>query len=552
MFKVQHAVLETLPALRELFDKHARPGATLDAYAEKTRGYAVRVPVVGAFSAGKSTLLNTWLGEPLFATALNPETAVPAEIAWGEYESIIGCSANGRRSSVTREELSENRLDGLHPDGWVQVALPVQPLAALPHLRVVDMPGWDSGLAGHKRAIDGYASRSLAYVVVVSAEEGALRESIRDALAELGTRGLPIVAVISKSEKKTEEDCAAVARNVAREIEVATGKAPLRVAIVSSRKRDIAQFAQALGELEALAEPLFVATVVEPLIGEIKGLRAFLATLANRDNLDGEKIASELAKLAREIEAFDRELDRETGELEKRANEAMKRIVQRVDASLSGQTESFARQAINGADVSERVENAIRLAVAQGITEDFAPEIRRYCDKVTEAIPLSIRPAVRIPGSGDGLNIDLGTISSTLAVVAPLLVVVPVVGPIIGTAMKYLLPALLALGGKGNREVEEARRREDIADTIRHDVIPSAVQQTRQAIEPVLRAQIEEAKQAIVQSVQAQREALTDALEQARRNGMRQQAEFEALLEQYREDAAAVDAMLVRLGAASE
>jgi GTPase SAR1 family protein len=535
-----------------LLQKYERATESCDTYVATTRDFAVRVPVVGAFSAGKSTLLNEWLGERIFATNLDPQTAIPAEIFWGADESITGCRADGRRKSITRGELLENQIEELGPDGWVQVKLPASQLAALAHLRVVDMPGWDSGIDGHKRAIDGYAQRSLAYVVVVSAEEGALRQSIRDALMEIAVRGLPVIVVITKSEKKSAEESMAVARNVAAEIERVMGKAPLRIATVSARKHEIGPFVAGLRELEAMAESLFVRTVVGPLTHEIGVLRDFLATLVNRDNLDGEKISLQLQQLERDIGIFDQRLERETGDLEKRAKVGVARIVERVNVSLLSQADSLAHQAMNGSDIGARVESAVRLAVTQGINEEFIPEIKDYCGKVAAAIPVSIRSTVRTPGGGDGLNIDYGAIASTLTLVAPLLTTIPVVGPIIAPAMKYLMPLLAVLGGKGTREVEHARRLDEITNMIRDELVPSAVQQTREAIEPALHAQIEEAKQRISEGVEAQRRALTDALELARRDSTRQKAEFEALFAQYRQDAASVDAMLARLGAASE
>lgn len=553
MFKAQHVVLDTLHTLRPLLEKYERSSATLDTYAAQTQGFAVRVPVVGAFSAGKSTLLNTWLDESLFATNLDPETAIPAEIFWGEGESIVGCRTDDRHMSVTRGELRDNQLAGLGPDGWVQVRLPALQLAALAHLRVVDMPGWDSGIEGHKRAIDSYAQRSLAYVVVVSAEEGALRQSIRDALAEIAVRRLPVVVVITKSEKKPGDESAAVARNVALEIEKTMKQAPLRVAIVSARKKEIGPFVEALRHLEAMAEPLFVTTIVDSLLHEIRGFREFLGRLANSDNRDGEKIALQLVQLEQEIGAFDQQLDRETGELEKHAKSAVTRIVERVKVSLLSQAESFAHQVMNGSDIGARVETAVRLAVTQGIDEEFMPEIRRYCDKMAEAIPVSIRPAVRMPGEAGGMNIDFDTIAKTLGIVAPLLIAIPVIGPIIAPAMKYLMPVLVALGvGTGKRDVEQARRLEDITNTIRHELVPVAVQQTREAIEPALHAQIAQATQRISEGVQAQRQTLTEALERAQRDSTRQKADFEMLLAQYRHDATLVDTLIVQLGAASE
>ncbi len=549
MFKAQQVIVDILPALRQLLDKHARPSAWIDTYATKTREFVVRVPLVGAFSAGKSSLLNALIGETLFATSIDPETAVPAEISFAARATITGVHADGRRSVITREALRENRLDDLQRDGWVEVELPTEQLAAIKHLRLVDMPGWDSGLDGHKRAIDGYAHRSLAYGVVVSAEEGNLRQSLRIALIELATRGLPIVALISKSDKKSPQDCADVARLVEREIAEATGKPPLCVAIVSARKREVAPFVDALGRLEALAEPLFGSEVLDPFTREVAVFSDFLETLVNRDNLDGEKLAVQLDQLTKELAGFERQLDQDTQELEKRALDAVERIVESVQSRLTGEADSFARQALQGTDIGARIEAEIRLAVTQGIAREFTPELRRYCGKVAESIPLSIRPSMGLPGKSASGGPDFDEIGKLIVAVAPLLNEIPVVGRWLAPIMKHVLPILGMLeGNKALAEIAEARRREALTQQILNDIIPAAVVQTRMAIEPPLRAQVEEAKVRIVESVREQRATLSAALEQAQRDRARQKAEYEALREQHRADTQAVRAILKQLG----
>lgn len=46
------------------------------------------VPVVGGFSAGKSTLINSFLGTEILPTAVTPETALATELRYSETDYI--------------------------------------------------------------------------------------------------------------------------------------------------------------------------------------------------------------------------------------------------------------------------------------------------------------------------------------------------------------------------------------------------------------------------------------------------------------------------------
>ena len=132
------------------------------------------------------------------------------------------------------------------------------------------MPGWDSGIATHTAAIDNYAARSLAYCVVVSAEEGNLRESLRRALRELAVHKMPIIVVISKSDKKPSEDVDAVAEQVHSEVVAVTGQQPFATVKVSARKNQFDELIDALVRLEQNAEALFARNVTQAVAPRVR------------------------------------------------------------------------------------------------------------------------------------------------------------------------------------------------------------------------------------------------------------------------------------------
>lgn len=81
-------LLEQMISLNQKYENMAEVQADT-ALLNEVRQFRIRVPVIGKFSAGKSTLINTFLDyrTPLLAEDILPETAVPAEISYGETDT---------------------------------------------------------------------------------------------------------------------------------------------------------------------------------------------------------------------------------------------------------------------------------------------------------------------------------------------------------------------------------------------------------------------------------------------------------------------------------
>ncbi|MEC3939747.1 dynamin family protein, partial [Leclercia adecarboxylata] len=165
-----------LPALRAYWQQYEFSAEQLKTIEENIRTYSVRLPLIGAFSAGKSTLINTLLQDNLLSVAIDPETSLPTEIRFAPQESITLRRKNGTLLSLSREALKAQAFGEHDPQNVVDITLPGATLAALDGMTLVDMPGWESGIAQHSLAIDNYLDRSAAYAVVVSVDEGVMKE----------------------------------------------------------------------------------------------------------------------------------------------------------------------------------------------------------------------------------------------------------------------------------------------------------------------------------------------------------------------------------------
>lgn len=554
MFQQQQIILESSPAIRQLLTRYhwqTEPANWLDSAEEKSRQFVVPVPLVGAFSAGKSSLINALIGSPVFSTNIDPETAVPAEVRHGETESLTGCLPDGRRIPLDREAVRENRLEALQNGGWVEAVLPIPQLANLSHLRLVDMPGWDSGVEAHSAAIDNYASRSLAYGVVVSADEGNLRESIRKALKELAVRNMPVFAIISKADKKLPEDVDAIVEQVRQEIINTMGKPPFKAIKVSARKNDMGELIAALQELEGQAEPLFADNIAAPFARKLQSLDGHLVTLLNSDDLDSEKIKAECERLKADMQAFEIRLNDETTQLDARVQPVLGRIMQHLEASLTGQLDSLTDKALHGSDLQGPIGTTARLAVEQGIRDEFNPEIERYLNRVADGLPGNFSPDVscsfnfdRSQSAGEG-----GSLLATplVALILPALKFIPglqVIGPIIVTVVELLEKFFKA---KNNKEIEEARQREEARQTLLTQVIPNVTGQVKAALQPLLHAHVQEAKQKIITSVRAQQASHEAALNELQEKLGAGQAAFALACDQYKADQAFLQTVLSKL-----
>lgn len=529
MFRQQQIVLEHLASLQSLLERHQRPAQWLQELEENTRHFVVRLPLVGGFSSGKSTLLNALIKTPLFATSIDPQTAVPAELSYDTQACFEGRYPDGRVISLSQEAIRDNQLECLQPDGWVDVKFPAPALAAVPHLRLVDMPGWESGVERHAQAIDGYASRSLAYAVVVSAEEGNLRESIRKALRELVQLDMPIIAIISKCDKKLPSDIAEVSATVAKEIEGVTGQAPLAIVKVSARKSEISEFVEALKQLELNAEPLFTRAVVTPCIQQLHQLDRYLDTLANRDDLDSEQIKVKCDDVNAELKQLEERVAYEGQLLEQQLDSIVAKIGKRVQVRLNEQLESLLSIALRGSDLGDEIVTTTRLAVTEGLRQDFVPAVSRFVGNIEAELPADFRPDIKNDSFGTAENGDTSSssFSDLLLFLQPFFSKHPkgqVVFPVLVVLAKFLDSWL-----SGNqRAVAEAERREEIRQSLLNRVIPNAVEKTASVVRSFLQERVAEIKQQLLTQVRAQQQSLLDALHQLEQQLKLEEQAFES------------------------
>lgn len=225
MFAVKNQCLGLLDRITTLADSAAIELPENHSLAEEMQRAELLVPIIGAFSAGKSSLINTFLGADILPVGITPETELATELRFSRDPHVLAHRADGgsdrlavedllsikpRASSYTHLELhlDDPRLEALYP----QV--------------LVDMPGFGSSLDSHNKAIAHYLPRGAHFIVAVGVPDGTLAESTLRQLETMQTYEAGFSILLSKANLRSAEEVDAVEVAVREQLELRLGVAP--------------------------------------------------------------------------------------------------------------------------------------------------------------------------------------------------------------------------------------------------------------------------------------------------------------------------------------
>ncbi|MGH1580636.1 dynamin family protein [Helicobacter pylori] len=176
------------------------------------------IPVVGNFSAGKSTLLNRFLEKSVLPTGITPETSLATELHYSANERIEAFSNNDEKAESF--ELNEQSFEAIKENAakysYLKVYLNNEALKNSAPLVFVDMPGFDSPISSHTHAILEYLERGVHFVILTSVEEGNLTKRMVRELKNLD-KGLSFI--LSKTNLRTPSQVEEVSHYIEEQIQ---------------------------------------------------------------------------------------------------------------------------------------------------------------------------------------------------------------------------------------------------------------------------------------------------------------------------------------------
>ncbi|MGL2630573.1 dynamin family protein [Helicobacter pylori] len=180
------------------------------------------IPVVGNFSAGKSTLLNRFLGSSVLPTGITPETSLATELHYSANERIEAFSNNDEKTESF--ELNEQSFEAIKDNAteeysYLKVYLNNEALEDSAPLVFVDMPGFDSPISSHTHAILEYLERGVHFVILTSVEEGNLTKRMVRELKNLLEFDKGLSFILSKTNLRTPSQVGEISRYIQEQIQ---------------------------------------------------------------------------------------------------------------------------------------------------------------------------------------------------------------------------------------------------------------------------------------------------------------------------------------------
>lgn len=548
-FHKQQILINNWQLIIEIANRHEAL-VSFEGYWENVHNFVMRVPLVGVFSAGKSTLINSLLGVKLLGIDIDPKTCIPTELHYGNNDHFVGCLPNGDKISLDKDDVANEAFlreinNTSEKQGWMSVYLNSPILAKFPHICLVDLPGLGSNFESHNQMIDDYIQRSLAYCIVVSIEDGELKESTQQFLRELKISQMPVMLIVTKIDRKPEDEVVAICDKIQKSITNLLDRELIGMVAISSRKGiNIDKMIDSFVALELQAEESFCQYVVRPILDELNFLVQSLDRKINDDNSTIEKLLIEQEQLNKEMQRFCVSLDEEAKHLESKVEDIVFNIATTTKNQIMLQLDSLARQLVDSQNISVAIENIIRTALLEGIENQLKPAIRDYVREVQDDIPENLKvnnPTLNDINIGDG-GLNFNSLLTTIAPALALLKVNPVLSVVLTTVVEL---TKLFLGGQKQKKYEqylEMARQEII-----YQVIPQAERKIQYALKNIVEKAIREAKSTIAQQAKERHQQFNAQLIKIKENLSKSEAEQQSLKQGYQTDKATIQSIIHQL-----
>lgn len=489
------------------------------------------VPVVGAFSAGKSTLINSFLGAEHLLVGITPETSLATELRYSGSKSIEAVGKDGEGSTVENLETLKEQAAQYQ---YAKVFLNSEPLRAIQPLVLVDMPGFDSPLDLHHRAILTYLARGSHYAVLISVEEGTVTRSVQRRIAELHGAGKRFSVFLSKANLRSDSEVRDIAADIEERLadDFDLGCSVMPVGLDGGES--LAKMLHAI-DPEALFDRIWLPHLEAHYFDLDGSLNTRISSLQKDERENQEAIERLVAGL--------QELQRKKDELiaDIRARYSINRlntIVEGVGRDLHDAVEDLTRLAVSsGEDALQReLSEIVRVSLLshvktemerlkEQIAEDLVSSIKdigsvlnTYTDESAEQWLEKVTQLVRVGSEaikdiGKGTKIAKGSLTLYRGITAALAITTSIVMPLLELVIVFF-PDILEWFRKGRLE-------QQVRDQLLGTVIPSVKSKIRSELpkhfEEQVNAMISEQVEVIDEHIKVRKDEIA-ATEQTKKN----------------------------------
>lgn len=340
----------------------------------------IRVPFVGDFNAGKSSILNAMMGGDLLPTNITPETAVSYELLYSPIESIEQWRGDNMISKVLISDIDKLSVV---PGDRVRVYINNELIRSLNErgIILVDMPGIDSGIEAHNNAILNYLNEGTHYMIFTDIEQGTIRNTSLKFIQELLQYGLSMSTFVSKADKKNAEEGAKVVDTVRSAIAKYVG-GDVKVGLTSATEKNYKDIIEALDSLDV--DSLVKRKYQERVVG-------FIGRIIEQMNLEMNLLGQNADKFENKIREINEEKAKAIASIRNNKTDAqpldgsVQDIINDIHDALVEHATEIASKIYSKAD-SESIKAAIIQIIRPVMVNSFKRELSEYQESVSACL----------------------------------------------------------------------------------------------------------------------------------------------------------------------
>lgn len=515
------------------------PTENAESLKQTIKDHELLVPVVGEFSAGKSTFLNSFIGRPLLSVSPNPETARATELHYSteEYAEIVlekGESFDCKRISI--ENIGKVEKD------WrcIRLYLNSENLKKIEPMVMVDMPGFDSPRDDHNKAIASYLNRGVHYIVLTDVLSGTVTASMKRQIQDIQNMGRTCSFFVSKANLRSESDVKDICQEVQDQVEDVLGES---VEVKPLYKDAGAELKKLIDSIDP--EQLFSKVFKEIVLQLVDELNSAVTTKIAALKRDREKNKSAIRDMQEALDKLQRKRDRMIAEaknshfeddvdsITSAAGNAINADIDRlIDMAMHGANGEVISQEMN-AIVKSAVIPAIN-GVTKGITEkistNFQMELRAYQNtfSLLDNPEFVAKVGVATAQLGDMAKVAFNNMANVAqkaatkaglqtaykTVVGVAAIATDIICPLAEVVILLLPEIISAITSYISKRNHEQEQRENIRSQILN-AIPRLKRDLRSRLEPELQAQNEAAIKAVSEQFNERINNLVDSIQKA-------------------------------------
>lgn len=532
-------IRKILEELIEINRTYALSVQNLESVLDEMKDAKVCTPIIGKFSSGKSAVFNTLLGgkKRLLNEDITPETAVATEIVFYETkdaQKVRLLYYTGEMEYKTLEEYQQMELFAEKLKS-IRLYLKNDFMETISDVMLVDMPGFESGLELHNKAIDQYLPDSLAYLIAFPADDMVLRSSIGNILKELCLHEMPLCIVITKSDKVDKDTLTANIENLKKNLKKYIGERQVTYCITSSFEKNAEELKKFLQKIQIDSQKILAGKYGKKAAAGISFTEQYLTSILKNSALTESELAEKEEELNRQMEKLNQKMIRLSEDFEKQTGNCIEGIKADVMSALHTQENTFVMMLFNKQSINEQINTTVRSAVTTSIQKRYLPVVRKYINQVSET--LRIDTAVSVEGIVD---VDMKSMEADLMIsivsgAAAFLLVNPVIGGIVAFAVA-VISKLIA-----NQKREEAKA--EIRKQLNESEFPRIVQQIGENVEQKISAQVAELRSKIDANIMEQRGAIEKAIQDVKEQQMQEKQKKEELTANVQKDLEKIEEM---------